>query len=128
MIASYNNLYATIAPAHATYINGFLYHPQRIAFLVLPENCLIKTHGRVSAAKEVMWHTSVLFTGTAKSPVSIKTHGRVSAAKEVMWHTSVLFTGSRHTVMCQRPRKSCGTQVSYLQEPLSHQFQHLISL
>ena len=32
--------------------------------------CLIKTHGRVSAAKEVMWHTSVLFTGTAKSPFS----------------------------------------------------------
>ena len=43
----------------------------------------------------------------------IKTHGRVSAAKEVVWHTSVLFTGSRHTVVCQRPRKSCGTQVSY---------------
>ena len=98
-----------------------------------------------------MWHTSVLFTGTAKSPFStphisittqpIKTHGRVSAAKEVMWHTSVLFTGTakspfstphisilRHTVVCQRPRKSCGTQVSYLQEPLSHHFQHLISL
>ena len=36
-----------------------------------------------------MWHTSVLFTGTA-----IKTHGRVSAAKKVMWHTSVLFTGT----------------------------------
>ena len=50
----------------------------------------IKTHGRVSTAKEVMWHTSVLFTGTAK----FKTHGRVSAAKEVMWHTSVLFTGT----------------------------------
>ena len=30
----------------------------------------IKTHGRVSVAKEVMWHTSVLFTGTAKSPFS----------------------------------------------------------
>ena len=108
----------------------------------------IKTHGSVSAAKEVMWHTSVLFTGTAKSPFSthhisittglisikftyfmpsiyIKTHGSVSAAKEVMWHTSVL---SRHTVVCQRPRKSCGTQVSYLQEPLSHHFQHIISL
>ena len=34
---------------------------------------------------------------------------------------------SRHTVVCQRPRKSCGTQVSYLQEPLSHHFQHVIS-
>ena len=45
---------------------------------------MIKTHGRVSAAKEVMWHTSVLF----------KTNGRVSATKEVMWHTSVLFTGT----------------------------------
>ena len=31
---------------------------------------IIKTHGRVSAAKEVMWHTSVLFTGTAQSPFS----------------------------------------------------------
>ena len=30
----------------------------------------IKTHGRVSAAKEVMWHTSVLFTGTAKTKFS----------------------------------------------------------
>ena len=30
----------------------------------------IKTHGRVSAAKKAMWHTSVLFTGTAKSPFS----------------------------------------------------------
>ena len=31
---------------------------------------IIQTHGRVSAAKEVMWHTNVLFTGTAKSPFS----------------------------------------------------------
>ena len=30
----------------------------------------IKTHGRVSAAKKDMRHTSVLFTGTAKSPFS----------------------------------------------------------
>ena len=30
----------------------------------------IKTHGRVSAAKEDVRHTSVLFTGTAKSPFS----------------------------------------------------------
>ena len=30
----------------------------------------MKTQGRVSAAKEVMWHTSVLFTGTTKSPFS----------------------------------------------------------
>ena len=27
----------------------------------------IKTHGCVSAAKKVVWHTSVLFTGTANS-------------------------------------------------------------
>ena len=26
----------------------------------------IKTHGHVSADKKVMWHTSVLFTGTTK--------------------------------------------------------------
>ena len=31
--------------------------------------CVIKTHGRVSAAKEDVRHTSVLFTGTAKSPL-----------------------------------------------------------
>ena len=37
---------------------------------VLDLPVLIKTHGRVSAAKEVVWHTSVLFTGTAKSPLS----------------------------------------------------------
>ena len=30
----------------------------------------LKTHGGVSAAKKVMWHTSVLFTGTASSPFS----------------------------------------------------------
>ena len=28
---------------------------------------MIKTHGHVSAAKKGVWHTSVLFTGTAKS-------------------------------------------------------------
>ena len=38
------------------------------------------------------------------------------------------FNRSRHTVVCQRPRKTCSTQVCYLQEPLSHRFQHLISL
>ena len=30
----------------------------------------IKTHGHVSAAKKDVQHTSVLFTGTAKSPFS----------------------------------------------------------
>ena len=30
--------------------------------------------------------------------------------------------------MCQRPRKLCGTQVCYLQEPLTRRFQPLISL
>ena len=31
-------------------------------------------------------------------------------------------------VVCQWPRKPCGTQVCYLQEPLTHRFQSLISL
>ena len=31
---------------------------------------VIKTHGRVSAAKKDAQHTSVLFTGTAKTPYS----------------------------------------------------------
>ena len=31
---------------------------------------IIKTHGRVSAVKKDVRHTSVLFTGTAKSPFS----------------------------------------------------------
>ena len=31
---------------------------------------MIKTHSRVPAVKEDMRHTSVLFTGTAKSPFS----------------------------------------------------------
>ena len=35
---------------------------------------------------------------------------------------------SRHTVVCQQPRKPCGTQVCYLQEPLTCCFQPLISL
>ena len=30
----------------------------------------IKTHGHVSVAKKDIWHTSVLFTGTTKSPFS----------------------------------------------------------
>ena len=30
----------------------------------------IKPHSRVSAAKKAMWHTSLLFTGTANSPFS----------------------------------------------------------
>ena len=42
----------------------------------------------MSAAKEDVRHTSVLFTGI------IKTHGRVSVAKEDVRHTSVLFTGT----------------------------------
>ena len=44
----------------------------------------------------------------------IKTHGRVLAAQKAtcMWRTSVL---SRHVVVCQRPKKTCGTQVCYLQ-------------
>ena len=29
---------------------------------------------------------------------------------------------SRHTVVCQQPRKPCDTQVCYLQEPLPHRF------
>ena len=35
---------------------------------------------------------------------------------------------SRHTVMCQRPRKTYGTQVCYLQELLSCCFQPFVSL
>ena len=44
-----------------------MYVPLKVNTII---NICIKTHGRVSAAKEVMWHTSVLFTGTAKSPFS----------------------------------------------------------
>ena len=35
---------------------------------------------------------------------------------------------SRHTVVCQQPRKPCDAQVCYLQEPLTHRFQPLVSL
>ena len=45
-----------------TYLSAFL--------PVITVAAAIKTHGRVSAAKEVVWHTSILFTGTAKSPFS----------------------------------------------------------
>ena len=38
--------------------------------MVSKDTSTIKTHSRVSAAKEDVWHTSVLFTGTAKSPFS----------------------------------------------------------
>ena len=34
----------------------------------------------------------------------------------------------RYMVMCQRPRKLCGTQVCYLQELLIRRFQPFISL
>ena len=40
----------------------------------------------------------------------------------------MMFKVSRHMVMCQRPRKPCGTQVCYLQEPLTRHFKPLISL
>ena len=46
------------------------------SFLPLPvcslegNSSFIKTHDHVSAAKKDVWHTSVLFTGTAKSPFS----------------------------------------------------------
>ena len=63
---------------------------------------VIKTHGCVSAAKKVVWCTSVLFTSH-----------HVSVAKKTVWCTSVL---SRHTVVCQQPRKMCSTQVCYLHE------------
>ena len=43
-------------------------------------------------------------------------------------HGTMMVLISRHTVMCQRPRKMCGTQMYYLQELLSHYFQYLISL
>ena len=35
---------------------------------------------------------------------------------------------SRHTIVCQSPRKPCGTQVGYLQELLTHHFQPLVSI
>ena len=38
--------------------------------MVYTPDSYIKTHGCVSAAKEDVWHTSVLFTRTAKSPFS----------------------------------------------------------
>ena len=43
-----------------------------ISMLLIPYSYMIriKTHGCVSAAKEDVWHTSLLFTGTAKSPFS----------------------------------------------------------
>ena len=58
----------------------------------------------MSAAKKVVWCTSVLFTGTANllfsAPhisITIKTHGCVSAAKKAVWRTSVLFTGTANS-------------------------------
>ena len=43
---------------------------------------------------------------------------------------SIYFSKSRHTVMCQRPRKqkkTCSTQVCYLLVPQSCQIQHSVS-
>ena len=42
--------------------------------------------------------------------------------------TTIQCMKLRHTVVCQQPRKTCSTQECYLQEPLSHSIQHLISL
>ena len=42
----------------------------RIQDKLIVQYFVIKTHGHVLAAKEDVWHTSVLFTGTAKSPFS----------------------------------------------------------
>ena len=47
---------------------------------------------------------------------------------EQFMEDSYVCIKSKYTVVCQWPRKMCGTQVCYLQEPPSHRFQHLLSL
>ena len=54
-------------------------------------------------------HDTLTESGTA--------HPRASAYISGKAQMPVL---SRHMVMCQRPRKMCGTQVCYLQESLSN--------
>ena len=102
--------------------------------------CVIKTHGSVSSAKKVVWHTNV-FTGTTNLPFSSPCISITTALISIKFtyfmpsiyptlHTK--FEGnqprSRHTVVCQQPRKPCGTQVFYLQELLTPCFQPLASL
>ena len=78
----------------------------------------IETHGRVSAAKKTMWRTSELFTETANS---LFLTPRISINYWADFYQIHIFYAlhiSRHTVVCQWPRKLCGTQVCYLQKPL----------
>ena len=49
-------------------------------------NCQFKTHGHASAAKNAVWHISVLFTGTPNSPFSTPC---ISIAT---WPISIKFT------------------------------------
>ena len=55
------------------------------------------------------------------------TQSCVSSQESCVAHKCIIYR-SRHMVVCQWPRKPCGTQVCYLQEMLSHRFQPLISL
>ena len=67
-------------------------------------------HMCVCVAKNAMWCTSVLFTGTANSAFSnpcisiIKTHRQssVSGQESRVWHTSVLFTGTANSLFSNR--------------------------
>ena len=43
------------------------------------------------------------------------------------WVSHKCIQGSRHTVVCQRPRKPRGTQVCYLSEPPLAPFQPIVT-
>ena len=68
MIISWLILYLTIQ----VIIQLDLFITAMVAVLIT-DTCIviyIKIHGCVSVAKKAVWHTSVLYTGTAKSPFS----------------------------------------------------------
>ena len=61
------------------------------------------------------------------SYISHKMHGSRHTVV-CQWPRKPCDSQSRHTVVCQWPRKPCDSQVCYLQEPLTRRFQLLIRI
>ena len=60
----------------------------------------LKTRGHVSVAKKDMWHTSVLFTGTTKSPFSIP---HISITTRLIYIKFTYFIPSIYTTLIYIP-------------------------
>ena len=80
---------------------------------------------RTSAPKITIFSRSSrpkLSTGSCGNFKSVATIPFQYLVMHFTFTLSVFYFRSRHKVLCQRPRKPCGTQVCYLQEPLTRCF------